>query len=228
MTGPHPRVWATATDELDPVSNLIGHAVARHFSDATGRTEHEPEAGDLDLAFSINRALTAAGWGDLRFLARAFTDKARAHDSIADRWSTEDREQALIDSGTAAGYRGAAELAIKPLGTQPASLSAVLALHSPVRRYQASSLDRITYPTAERAYQMNWNDRMRGYESIALGRAEDAPFIEVCTECSRVENSFDLGGDRYPDDHDDEQDGTELSMEASRWPCATYAAIAGV
>jgi hypothetical protein len=71
---------------------------------------------------------------------------------------------------------------------------------------------------------------MRGYESIVLTDADDVPFIEVCGECSRVENSFDQGDDGYPDDHDDhddEQEGTELSMKSSAWPCATYTAVAG-
>lgn len=148
--------------------DLIGHTVAAYFSDVTGRTE--PEAGDLDVAFSIHQALLAAA---------------------------------------------------------PGTISPVLELHRPVHRYKASFLDKVTYPTAERAYRMNLRDSMRGYESIALGSPAEATFIEVCAECSRIENSFDQGGDGYGDDHDDHQDGTELSTEASAWPCATYAAVAG-
>lgn len=68
---------------------------------------------------------------------------------------------------------------------------------------------------------------MRGFESIPLGRPEEAPFIEVCGECSRVENSFDQGSFGYDDDHDDEHDGTELSTQTAAWPCATYLAITG-
>ncbi|HEX9088086.1 MAG TPA: hypothetical protein VF867_11220 [Arthrobacter sp.] len=106
-------------------------------------------------------------------------------------------------------------------------LAAVLALHTPVRRYQGCFLDKVTYPTAERALLQNRRDPMRGYESIVLTGVDDVPFIEVCGECSRVENAFEQHGDGYPADHDDEQDGSELSMKASAWPCATYTLIAG-
>jgi len=106
-------------------------------------------------------------------------------------------------------------------------LAKVLALHAPVRRYKACFLDKLTYPTAERALLQNRRDPMRGYESIVLTGPGDVPFVEVCTECSRVESSFDQGDFGYPDDHDDVQDGTELSMNASAWPCATYTAVAG-
>ena len=217
----------TTTEEPgpDPVIDLIGLAVAGYFSDVTGRSE--PEAGDLDLAFSVHEALSAAGFGDLRALAASFVDKADTHDRIADRWAKEDREQALIDSGIAAGYRGAAELILKPLGARITGPAAVLALHTPVRRYKASFLDDLTFPTAERALLRNRRDPMRGFESIVLTGLGEVPFIEICGECSRVENSFDQGPDGYPDDHDDEHDGTELSTKASSWPCATYTALAG-
>lgn len=112
------------------------------------------------------------------------------------------------------------------LAAAPGTISPVLKLHHPVRRYKASFRDLVTYPTAERAFQMNCRDSMRGYESIALERPADAPFVEVCAECSRIENSFDQGDYGYNDDHDDHQDGTELSMKASAWPCATYLAVA--
>lgn len=111
--------------------------------------------------------------------------------------------------------------------TAPPSLHPVLELHKPLRRYKASFLDKVTYPTAERAFRVHLNDSMRGFESVVIDRVEDVPFIEVCRECSRVENSFDQGEDRYTDEHDDDQDGTELSVKASAWPCATYTAMAG-
>lgn len=105
-------------------------------------------------------------------------------------------------------------------------LAAVLALHAPVRRYQAATqADKLTYPTAERDHQMNLRHPMRGYESLVITSPADVPFVEVCKECSRVENSFEQHGYGYPDDHNDEQDGTELSTKASAWPCATYLAV---
>lgn len=108
----------------------------------------------------------------------------------------------------------------------PAGVAAVLALHTPVRRYQAASrTDTLTYPTPERAHQVNLRHSMRGFESLVITSPEDAPFVEVCKECSRVENAFEQHGYGYDDDHDDEQDGTELSMNASAWPCATYGAV---
>lgn len=97
----------------DRIVELIGRTVAAYFTEVTGRTE--PEAGDLDLAFDIRSALVNAGWGDLHSLAGTFTARADTHDKVADRWTSEDREQALIDSGIAAGYRGAAELTLKPI-----------------------------------------------------------------------------------------------------------------
>jgi len=106
-------------------------------------------------------------------------------------------------------------------------LAAVTALHAPVRRYKASLLDDLSFPTEEPALLRNRRDPLRGYESMVLTGLGDVPFIEVCRECSRVENSFDQGCDGYPDDHDDDRDGTELSMKASAWPCATYTALAG-
>jgi hypothetical protein len=108
-------------------------------------------------------------------------------------------------------------------------VAAVLALHAPVRRYQAASrLDTLTYPTPERAHQVNLRHSMRGFESLVITSPEDAPFVEVCQECSRVENAFEQHGYGYDDDHDDEQDGTELSMNGCRWPCPTYQAIVGL
>lgn len=109
---------------------------------------------------------------------------------------------------------------------ETSGLAAVLTLHTPVRRYQACFTDDLTFPTAEPALLRNRRDPMRGYESIVLAGIDDVPFVEVCAECSRVENAFDQHGYGYPDDHDDEQDGTELSMKASAWPCATYTAMA--
>lgn len=110
-----------------------------------------------------------------------------------------------------------------------AGVAAVLALHTPIRRYQASSAtDTLTYPSPERALEVNRRHPMRGYEALVMAGVEDVPFFEVCAECSRVENSFDQHGDGYPDDHDDYQNGTELSMNASAWPCATYNALAAV
>ncbi|QOD06050.1 hypothetical protein [Pseudarthrobacter sp. BIM B-2242] len=122
-----------------------------------------------------------------------------------------------------------AVVAVKAIDAAGSSaVAAVMALHRPVRRYQAASrLDKITYPTAERAHQVNQGHSMRGFESLVIARPEDAPFIEVCAECSRVENTSNEGINGYGDDHDDHQDGTELSMTASAWPCMTYQAIAG-
>ncbi|MET4143852.1 hypothetical protein [Arthrobacter sp. UYCo732] len=65
-----------------------------------------------------------APWGDLGFLAEQFTARAAAHDGVADRLATEDSDQALIDSGIAAGYRGAAELAAKHQASTAATLTA--------------------------------------------------------------------------------------------------------
>jgi hypothetical protein len=111
--------------------------------------------------------------------------------------------------------------------TTSSGVAAVLALHTPVRRYKAAShADTLTYPTAERAHQVNMRHPMRGFESLVMANPAEVPFIEVCKECSRVENAFEQHGDGYPDDHDDEQDGTWLSMNASAWPCATYTALA--
>lgn len=120
-----------------------------------------------------------------------------------------------------------AVVAVKAIDKVSASaVAAVLALHAPVRRYQgASATDTLTYPTPELALEVNRHYSMRGYESLVMNSLDDVPFIEVCGECSRVENSFDQHGDGYPDDHDDHQDGTVLSMNASAWPCATYTAL---
>lgn len=117
----------------------------------------------------------------------------------------------------------AAVVDLTQITTAPTGLAAILALHAPVRRYKACFLDKVTYPTAERALLQNRRDPMRGYESIVLTGPEDVPFVEVCGECCRVENAFEQYG--YPNDHDDEQDGTQLSMKASAWPCATYLAM---
>lgn len=106
------------------------------------------------------------------------------------------------------------------------AVAAVLALHTPVRRYQAASnTDTLTYPTAERAHQVNLRHSMRGYEALVMATPDDVPFIEVCGECSRVENAGAETVNGYGEDHDDAQDGTELSMKASAWPCATYTAL---
>lgn len=106
------------------------------------------------------------------------------------------------------------------------AVAAVLALHTPVRRYQAASrLDTYTYPTAARAHQVNTRHSMRGYEALVMATPDDVPYIEVCAECSRVENTSTETVNGYGDDHDDHQDGGELSMVASRWPCATYTAL---
>lgn len=114
------------------------------------------------------------------------------------------------------------------LAAAPGTTSPVLELHRPVRRYQAAlPSDKLTYPTAERAHQVNLRHSMRGFEAMVMTSPADVPFVEVCAECSRIENSFDQGDYGYADDHDDHQDGTELSMKASAWPCATYAAVAG-
>jgi hypothetical protein len=205
--------------KTDPVINLIGHTVAGYFSDVTGRTE--PEAGDLDLAFSIHEALIAAGFGDLRALAGIFTEKADTHDSIADRWSKEDREQALIDSGIAAGYRGAAELAAKPLAARLTGPAAVLALHTPVRRYLPHERAGESYLTAEEAFRVHLKDSMRGFESIPRDKPEQMPFFTICKECSRVENAA------HDDGYEGQDDGSDLIVVASSWPCATYTAMAG-
>lgn len=65
-----------------------------------------------------------AAWGDLRALADQFAARAAAHDGVADKWTAEDRDQALIDSGIAAGYRGAAEMTLKSLASEPAATTA--------------------------------------------------------------------------------------------------------
>ncbi|ACL42215.1 hypothetical protein Achl_4264 (plasmid) [Pseudarthrobacter chlorophenolicus A6] len=92
------------TPETDPVLGIIGRVAA-------GGNEPGPE--HLDLAGRIREALASAGWGDLKALATQLTTRAGTHDSAADKWTAEDRDQALIDSGIAAGYRGAAELAAR-------------------------------------------------------------------------------------------------------------------
>lgn len=109
------------------------------------------------------------------------------------------------------------------------AVAAVLALHTPVRRYQAvTRLDAVTYPTAERAHQVNARHSMRGYEALVMNTPEDVPYIEVCAECSRVENISAETVNGYGDHHDDEHDGSELSLKASVWPCPTYTAVAGL
>lgn len=100
------------------MSELIGRAAAGHLATDAGSTEPKPV--DLDLDSTVHAALVAAGRGDLRALANQFTSRADTHDSLAERWSAEDREQALIDSGIAAGYRGAAEMTLKPLPAKTA------------------------------------------------------------------------------------------------------------
>lgn len=126
---------------------------------------------------------------------------------------------------SAADYHEAV-VAVKAVDKVEASgLAAVLTLHAPVRRYKACFTDTVTYPTAERALLQNRRDPLRGYESVVLAGVDDVPFVEVCKECSRVENAFEQHGYGYPDNHDDEQDGTELSANASAWPCPTYQAV---
>jgi hypothetical protein len=203
----------------DPVIELIGRTVAGYFSDVTGRTE--PEAGDFDLAFSVHEALAAAGFGDLRGLAARFVEKAETHDSIADRWAKEDREQALIDSGIAAGYRGAAELTVKPLGTRITGPAAVLALHTPVRRYLPHEGAGESYLHADEAFAVHLKDSMRGFESIPRDKADQMPFFTICKECSRVENAA------HDDGYEGVDDGSDLIVYASKWPCATYTVLAG-
>jgi hypothetical protein len=104
-----------------------------------------------------------------------------------------------------------------PSTAPAAAVAAVLALHRPVRRYKACFLDEKTYPTAQRAYEMNCADPMRGYESIVLEGPDDATFIEVCAECSRIENG--------PLGEADPVRGSVVDTEASAWPCPTFAAI---
>lgn len=112
------------------------------------------------------------------------------------------------------------------LANAPGTISPVLELHRPVRRYQATTrLDQHTYPTAERALQVNARHSLRGYEALVMATPEDVPFIEVCAECSRVENASAEPLNGYGDEIDDQQDGSELSMTASVWPCRTYQAI---
>lgn len=122
-----------------------------------------------------------------------------------------------------------AVVAVKAIDeTSASAVAAVLALHTPVRRYQAAGrLDTVTYPTAERAQQVNHSHPMRGYETLVMATPEDVPYIEVCAECSRVENISAETVNGYGDKHDDHQDGSELSMKASAWPCRTYQAIHG-
>ncbi|GAB3283442.1 hypothetical protein GCM10027449_26460 [Sinomonas notoginsengisoli] len=105
-------------------------------------------------------------------------------------------------------------------GIDPAAaVAAALELHRPVCRYKASFRDETTYPTAQRAYQVNCADPMRGYESIALSGPDDATFVEVCAECSRID---------YGElDEDDAVHGDVLGTDACTWPCTTYAALAG-
>lgn len=106
------------------------------------------------------------------------------------------------------------------------AVAALLALHTPVRRYQAASnTDTLTYPSPERALQANRRHPMRGFESLVMAGPDEVPFIEVCGECSRLENASAGTVNGYGDDHDDEHDGSELSMVASAWPCATYTAL---
>lgn len=66
----------------------------------------------------------AVDWGDLGALTEQLTTRAAAHDVVADRLTSEDSDQALIDSGIAAGYRGAAELAVKHQASDAASQTA--------------------------------------------------------------------------------------------------------
>lgn len=98
----------------------------------------------------------------------------------------------------------------------------------PVRRHQAATrLNQHRYPTAERAVQVNARNSLRGYEALVMATPADVPFKEVCAECSRMENAFAETVNGYSDEIEDQQDGRELSMTASGWPCAIYQAIYG-
>lgn len=103
---------------------------------------------------------------------------------------------------------------------EPVHTNHGLGLHKPLRRYKACFRDKVSYPTAVRAFQVHLNDSMRGYESVVIERAEDVPFIEVCAECFRIENSYGVHRN-HDDNHDDELHGIEVSVNASSWPCPT-------
>lgn len=122
-----------------------------------------------------------------------------------------------------------AVVAVKAIDeTSASAVAAVLALHTPMRRYQAASnTDALTYPTAERALLQNRHNPLRGFEALVMATTDDVPYIEVCVECSRVENASAETVNGYGDEHDDHQDGSELSMKASAWPCRTYQIMAG-
>ncbi|MGN7149284.1 hypothetical protein ACTHQ6_09870 [Arthrobacter sp. SAFR-179] len=90
------------------------------------------------------------------------------------------------------------------------AVAAVLALHTPVRRHQAATrLNQHRYPTAERAVQVNARNSLRGYQALVMATPEDVPFMEVCAECSRMENAFAETVNGYGDEIDDQQDGRE-------------------
>ncbi|HEX9225367.1 MAG TPA: hypothetical protein VF885_01775 [Arthrobacter sp.] len=146
--------------------------------------------------------------------------------AIAGVDSGRSRIKTPTDKASASDFHEAV-VAVKAIDEASSSaVAAVLMLHAPVRRYQAASdTDTLTYPTAERALQVNRRHPMRGYESLVMASVDDVPFLEVCAECSRVENASAETVNGYGDDIDDDQDGTELSMNASAWPCATYTAL---
>ncbi|QOT19572.1 hypothetical protein [Paenarthrobacter sp. YJN-5] len=151
---------------------------------------------------------------------------AAAATAIAGVDSRRSRIKTPTDKPSASDFHEAV-VAVKAIDEASTSaVAAVLALHTPVRRYRAATrLDTHTYPTAERAHQVNTRHSMRGFEALVMATQEDVPFIEVCAECSRVENASTETVNGYGEDHDDHQDGTELSMKASVWPCATYTAL---
>jgi hypothetical protein len=149
--------------------------------------------------------------------------------AIAGTDSGRSRIKTPTDKPSACDFQEAV-VAVKAIDEVSSSVvAAVLALHTPVRRYQAASrTDTLTYPTAERALQVNRRHPMRGYEALVMASPAEVPFIEACAECSRIENASAATVNGYGEPHDDEQHGTELSVEASVWPCATYTAVAAV
>lgn len=151
---------------------------------------------------------------------------AAAAKAIAGVDSGRSRIKTPTDKPSATDFHKAV-VAVKAIDeVSTSAVAAVLALHTPVRRYQAASrLDTHTYPTAERAHQVNARHSMRGFEALVMATPDVVPYIEVCAECSRLENSSAETVNGHGDDHDDHQDGSDLSMQASAWPCATYTAL---
>lgn len=100
-------------------------------------------------------------------------------------------------------------------------VAAVLTLHAPVRRYLPKTGATDSYPTAEAAFKEHLRDSMRGYESMPLDDVSQVPFFEICKECSRIENAG------HDDGYSSVDDGSELIVVASAWPCATYTTMTG-